>query len=612
MLSATGKSLLGSHQLRCRSLQYISLSASPAAVRYASLSAIHKGLRRSWRTPFGEPRPSKSRDAGRSVQTADDFIKSFNDVGGASSDRSRPKPRTGLGRRASGAEDEDDAGRQTGRKRFLERKPSFEDRSQTRQSKFGSGKDTATSFKARQPHQPRSRTSNDDDPRRDTFDDRRTSRQSRDDLPRQNQSWQDRPRSRTSNDNDLRRDTFDDRRASRQSQDDLPRQNQSWQDRPRHNQPRQGPRREQESFDNEIDSANVAAAGPVKRGMMPMMLSYTTAASQFLYGTSVVKAALEVGRRQMYRLYVYGGENRRDNKDNEILMDLARSRGVPITVVPTEEQRLMDKMSMGRPHNGFVLEASQLPLLPVKSLGRLEETTSKLGFHLELDHQSPEQKSVNGEDSFIRKTRNSTTKPLVLLLHEIVDPGNLGAVLRTASYMGIDAVGITNRGSAPITPVVLKSASGSAEEVSIFTVESPAEFLKASRAMGWKTYSAIAPPDKKLVRLHGQKFISTDSIEQDRPLDQHPCVLVMGNEGLGLPRQIKVATDYELSIPKFTRECYVDSLNVSVATALLCHSFVKDPVTPAARERATGRNSQRAVQAKKPSSAESGEEETLF
>ncbi|KAG6251442.1 hypothetical protein E4U23_000610 [Claviceps purpurea] len=573
MLSATGKSLLGSHQLRCRSLQYISLSASPAAVRYASLSAIHKGLRRSWRTPFGEPRLSKSRDAGRSVQTADDFIKSFNDVGGASSDRSRPKPRTGLGRRASGAEDEDDAGRQTGRKRFLERKPSFEDRSQTRQSKFDSGKDTSTSFKARQPHRPRSRTSNDDDPRRDIFDDRR---------------------------------------ASRQSQDDLPRQNQSWQDRPRHNQPRQGPRREQESFDNEIDSDNVAAAGPVKRGMMPMMLSYTTAASQFLYGTSVVKAALEVGRRQMYRLYVYGGENRRDNKDNEILMDLARSRGVPITVVPTEEQRLMDKMSMGRPHNGFVLEASQLPLLPVKSLGRLEETTSKLGFHLELDHQSPEQKSVNGEDSFIRKTRNSTTKPLVLLLHEIVDPGNLGAVLRTASYMGIDAVGITNRGSAPITPVVLKSASGSAEEVSIFTVESPAEFLKASRAMGWKTYSAIAPPDKKLVRLHGQKFISTDSIEQDRPLDQHPCVLVMGNEGLGLPRQIKVATDYELSIPKFTRECYVDSLNVSVATALLCHSFVKDPVTPAARERATGRNSQRAVQAKKPSSAESGEEETLF
>ncbi|KAG5964794.1 hypothetical protein E4U57_004819 [Claviceps arundinis] len=574
MLSATGKSLLGSHKIRCRPLQYISFSAS--AVRYASLSAIHKGLRRSWGTPFGGPRvprPSKSRDVGRSVQTADDFVKSFNDVGDASSGRSRPRSRTGPGRKASAVENEDGAGRQTGRKGFFERKPSFESRRQTRQSQFGLGKDTATYFKAQEPHRPRSRTSDENDPRRDTFDDRRTFRQSRNDLPRQNQSWQ---------------------------------------DRPRHDEPRQDPRREQESFDNETDFANVAAASPMKRGMMPLMLSYTTAASQFLYGTSVVKAALEIGRRQMYRLYVYGGENRRDNKDNEILMDLARSRGVPITVVPTEEQRLMDKMSMGRPHNGFVLEASQLPLFPVKSLGRLEETTSKLGFHLELDHQNPEQKSVNGEDSFIRKTRNSTTKPLVLLLHEIVDPGNLGAVLRTASYMGIDAVGITNRGSAPITPVVLKSASGSAEQVPIFTVESPAEFLQGSRAMGWKTYSAIAPPDKKLVRLHSQKFISTDSIEQDRPLDQHPCVLVMGNEGLGLPRQIKVATDYELSIPKFTRECYVDSLNVSVATALLCHSFVKDPVTPAAMEKATGRNSQRAVQAKKPSSAESEEEETLF
>ncbi|KAG6086791.1 hypothetical protein E4U33_000033 [Claviceps sp. LM78 group G4] len=611
MLSATGKSLLGSHQLRCRPLQYISLSASPAAVRYASLSAIHKGLRRSWRTPFGEPRPSNSRDAGRSVQTADDFIKSFNDAGGASSDRPRSKPRTGPGRKATRAEDEDGAGRQTGRKRFFEGQPSFENRNQTLQSKFGSRKDTDTSFKEREPPRPRSRTFNDNDPRRVNFDDRRASRQSQDDLSRQNHR-QDRPRSRTSNDNGPRRDNSDDRRAARQSRDDLPRQNQSWQDRSRHNQPRQDPRREQESFDDEVDFANVAAVSPAKRGMMPMMLSYTTAASQFLYGTSVVKAALEVGRRQMYRLYVYGGENRRDNKDNEILMDLARSRGVPITVVPTEEQRLMDKMSMGRPHNGFVLEASQLPMFPVKSLGRLEETPSKLGFHLELEHQNSEQKSVNGEDSFIRKTRNSTTKPLVLLLHEIVDPGNLGAVLRTASYMGVDAVGITNRGSAPITPVVLKSASGSAEEVPIFTVESPVEFLQASRAMGWKTYSAIAPPDKKLVRLHSQKFISTDSIEQHRPLDQHPCVLVMGNEGLGLPRGIKVVTDYELSIPKFTRECYVDSLNVSVATALLCHSFVKDPMTPAVREKATDRSSQRAVQAKRPSSAESEEEETLF
>lgn len=321
----------------------------------------------------------------------------------------------------------------------------------------------------------------------------------------------------------------------------------------------------------------------VKRGkkkeMMAMTLKYTTAASQFLYGRSVVKAALEQNRRKLYNLYIHANENRKYNTDTVTLTRMAKKLNVPIKIVPPEEQRIMDKMSMGRPHNGFVLEASPLPQIPIKSLGNLEESPGRLGFHVDLDHQTKEEATINGTDTFIRRSNDVMPKPFVLLLNEIVDPGNLGGIIRTASYLGVDAVGITNRGSSTLTPVVLKSAAGAVEEVSLFAVDDPVKFIQDSQKAGWKSYAAVAPPDRKLVRKHGSKFVSTDTIEAQSPLNEHPCLLILGNEGYGLSKPIKVAADYELSVPRFVQGSCVDSLNVSVAAGLLCHSFVKEPVT---------------------------------
>lgn len=314
--------------------------------------------------------------------------------------------------------------------------------------------------------------------------------------------------------------------------------------------------------------------------MMPLAIKYTTAASQFLYGRSVVQAALEQSRRTLYNLYVYGGENRVDSFANQSMIRLAKTRGIPVTVVPNDQQRLMDKMSVGRPHNGFVLETSPLPQIPVTALGRLEEAGSApdgaAGFHITRGHQTREEEGINGTATFIRRPSGTRTpNPLVLLLHEILDPGNLGALLRTASYLGVDAVGITQRGSSALTPVVLKSAAGAVEEITLFSVDAPAAFLEASRCAGWAAYAAVAPPEAKLARMHGAKFVSTDDVERRSPLLDKPCILVLGNEGYGLPRQIKVAADYELSIPRVVEDSCIDSLNVSVAGALLTHAFIK-------------------------------------
>lgn len=518
--------------------------------RPATLSAIHRGVRRSERVQFGDQyRDRDSSGRGRS----DGLTRRALD--GAASPRQQQKLRKKLGRKAAEEEDEE-SGKETRRKRFLNPESDYGKKSLVYQLKHGAFKDQAAAL-VQEPVRPLPYQRLETSPRRRT------------ESPRYATERSERP-------------PYSDRRSERRS---VGRSAGRSSDRPRpfdRREPfgRREPFDRRETFDRRDDAdGDVEAPQPRERRnqMMAMNIKYTTAASQFLYGKSVVKAALEQGRRKLYKLFIYGGENRKDSKDNAIITRLAERRGVPITIIPNEDQRLMDKMSMGRPHNGFVLETSPLPRLPVKSLGRLEETLGKLGFHVELDHQSKEEEDINGHDTFIPRKNNNAPKPFVLLLNEILDPGNLGGILRTASYLGVDAVGITNRSSSTLTPVVLKSAAGAVEEITIFSVDSPVSFIEESRKSGWKTYAAVAPPDPKLAQRHGDKFISTATVEMEQPLTSHPTILVLGNEGHGLSKPIKVAADYELSVPYSVQNSCVDSLNVSVAAGLLCHAFVRAP-----------------------------------
>lgn len=631
---------------------------APAATRASSLSAIHRGLRRSEKAQYGESRPSSvtsgRRRDGESYNERSDSTRygesRFSDVisgrrrdrdsygersdstqhGGSRSFRGTPgrgrdrgdysglteKALEGAGSKRQQLkllrklkrkqEEEDGTGKQTRRKRFVDPGSDFGKNSLVYQMKHGSLKDLTNIID--EPIRPRSfhdrkrdewttrnavlgntstRESKDraasgrdgdgsgrmgrvqdcGSEFRDTAAGRTSPRESRDRVGRGRDHGRLRRTERSQGRDDEIRDVI----AGRASLPEPKSRATRGQDH--------GARRTARTEGRADETPGVSTPPPRPRNgnMMPITIKYTTAASQFLYGRSVVKAALDHGRRKLYNLYIYGGENRQETKDIAAITQLAQERGVPITIVPNEDQRLMDKMSMGRPHNGFVLETSPLPQLPVASLGKLEESPSRLGFNIELGHQTKEDEAVNGNDTFIRRSSNITARPLVLLLNEIMDPGNLGAMLRTASYLGVDAVGITSRNSSTLTPVVLKSAAGAVEEVTIFTVDSPASFLEESKKAGWKSYAAVAPPSKKFAAMHSGKFLSTDDIERNSPLSDNPCILVLGNEGFGLSKQVKMAADYELSVPRFIQESCVDSLNVSVAAGLLCHAFIKEP-----------------------------------
>lgn len=305
---------------------------------------------------------------------------------------------------------------------------------------------------------------------------------------------------------------------------------------------------------------------------IPLSIPYTTPASEFLYGTSVVEAALNSQReprRKLYKLYIYTGENR-ENADPAGLERVARRKGIEVFRVGMDWLRVLDKMSGGRPHNGYILEASPLPRLPVAHLGELVEQDGEHGFKVAVEHQSREDAAVNGTSDFITLPRNSRRNPFVLFLDSIEDPGNLGGIIRTASFLGVNAVAYSVRNSAAFSPVVLKASAGASENVTLFAVSKPAGFVANSKLAGWKIYAAVAP--SKSQQPNAPPAVSAHDLKD--PLSQDPCILMLGGEGEGLRANLRSKADVDLSI-RGRGPSHVDSLNVSVAAGILCDAFLR-------------------------------------
>lgn len=322
-------------------------------------------------------------------------------------------------------------------------------------------------------------------------------------------------------------------------------------------------REELSRIDQEDEVSGISSK--TRRQLDPISIPYTTPASEFLYGTSVVKAALIACRRKLYTLYIYTGENRIDLIQDRQLRKLAASMNINVRQVRGDWLRVMDKMSKGRPHNGYILEASPLPQLPVRSLQSVDEKAAT--FELVLDHQSREDAEVNGKLSEIRCQTHSR-KPVVLLLDGIMDPGNLGNILRTAYFFGIDAVAISRGSNAPLGSVAQKASSGATENLQILSITDPGKFIEQSQENGWKFYAGVAPS----TRTRRQNYISSRTLR--KPAKDQPCVLMLGGEGDGLRSFLQAKADGLVGIEgdRLGRGG-VDSLNVSVAAGIMCDAF---------------------------------------
>ncbi|MCJ1467485.1 hypothetical protein MMC07_006110 [Pseudocyphellaria aurata] len=332
-------------------------------------------------------------------------------------------------------------------------------------------------------------------------------------------------------------------------------------------------------YDERINQSNAYKKTPPRpaetNGMKvksnpPRGIPYTTAASEFLYGTSVVLAALKFSRRKLYKMYIYTGENRSPSSQDETVRKLALAQSIEVVNVTGSWLQVLDKMSDGRPHNGYILEASSLPKLPVTGLQRVDRQRRVL--KVNLDHQSREEEAINGTNQNIEFEPAFSRYPFVLFLDGVVDPGNLGAIIRSAFLFGVDAVAVSKRASAPLSPVALKASAGAADSLPLLSADNPVDFISQSRLNGWRTYAAVLPQSSG---SKNRGSFTNNSL--DHPILAHPCVLMIGGEGEGLARPLQKKADFTVSVEGArTGQGGVDSLNVSVATAILCDAFLRN------------------------------------
>ena len=151
----------------------------------------------------------------------------------------------------------------------------------------------------------------------------------------------------------------------------------------------------------------------------------------------------------------------------------------------------------------------------------------------------------------------SDQTPFLLVVDGITDPGNLGAMLRTAECAGVTGVVMPRHRAARISPTVAKTAAGAIEHLPMATVTSIPKALTALADMGvWSV---------------GLDMVSEQEI-YDLDVASGPVALVLGAEGKGLSRLARERCDIVATIPLLGT---LGSLNVSAAAAVACYEVVR-------------------------------------
>ncbi|KFP24285.1 hypothetical protein N325_08427, partial [Colius striatus] len=255
--------------------------------------------------------------------------------------------------------------------------------------------------------------------------------------------------------------------------------------------------------------------------------------SEILFGIAPCSMALSQSRRDLFRLFLKQNSGSRQLVMSELVLQ-AMAQGVPVHHVHGRE---LDALCKGRVHQGVCLEATPLPF---KSLEEAEK--------LDLGHEE-----------------NPKQQLIWLALEHIQDPMNLGAVLRSAYFLGVDRVVTTQSNSCPLTPTVSKASSGAMEVFDVYSTDDLQSFLKAKTAEGWEVVGTVSKPQD----VEDVPVISCSEFQWNKPI-----VVVIGSEGDGLSLETQLLCHRMLAIPP-GRALHpgIESLNVSVATGILLHSI---------------------------------------
>ncbi len=235
-----------------------------------------------------------------------------------------------------------------------------------------------------------------------------------------------------------------------------------------------------------------------------------------LFGRNAVIEALK-GERTIDKILVQKGE-----KEGSVIKIISSAKAKNIVVQEVEKSKL-DELTGREKHQGVVAYVAAHEYVSVEEI--LEYAKSK------------------GE------------QPFVLILENIQDPHNLGAIIRTAHTAGVHGIIIPKRRAVGLTGTVAKSSAGALEHTKVAKVSNIQQTIKELKESGlW-----IACAD-----MGGKTLFEEDLTG--------PIGIVVGSEGEGISRLTRENCDYIVSVPMYGK---VTSLNASVAASIMVYEVVR-------------------------------------
>lgn len=219
--------------------------------------------------------------------------------------------------------------------------------------------------------------------------------------------------------------------------------------------------------------------------------------------------------RGIKKLYVLSGM--KDERVNTLIDELKKT-GTIIKFVDRDE---LDNMAETKSHQGIIADVEDYKYVEVSEI---------------LDY-----------------AKRKNEDPFVVVLDEIEDPHNFGAIIRTAECVGAHGVIIKNRNQAMVTATVVSSSAGAVDFMKIARVTNISKTIEELKKQGM--WFACA---------------DMDGLEMSKTNLKGSIGLIVGSEGNGVSRLVKEKCDFVVKIPM---KGHIDSLNVSVATGILLYEI---------------------------------------
>ena len=233
-------------------------------------------------------------------------------------------------------------------------------------------------------------------------------------------------------------------------------------------------------------------------------------------GRNAVAEALKAGR-SINRLLIAEG-----NRDGSIQKLIALAKDKQIVIESVSRDRL-DNIANNQRHQGVIAYAAPVEYSTIEEILQIAESKKE--------------------------------SPFILLLDELEDPHNFGAILRTADAVGAHGVLIPKRRSVSLNSTVAKTSAGAIEYVKVAQINNVSQTLKQLKDLN--------------ITVIGSDMEGVDIYDEFSQVDLNvPIVLIIGSEGKGMRRLTKENCDFLLKIPMIGS---INSLNASVAAAILMY-----------------------------------------